>query len=66
MPNPKFRHSKARNRRDRAEWRKRIDHATNIINCENCGEPNLPHHVCADCGFYNGKQVVEIKAKKKD
>jgi ribosomal protein L32 len=25
----------------------------------------LPHTVCANCGFYEGREVVEIKKEKK-
>jgi hypothetical protein len=25
----------------------------------------LPHRVCQVCGYYNGKQVIEIKVKEK-
>lgn len=31
--------------------------------CTNCGDSQLPHHVCATCGHYKGKQVMEIKVK---
>jgi large subunit ribosomal protein L32 len=27
--------------------------------CPQCHEVKLPHHVCGNCGFYNGKEVVE-------
>jgi len=26
----------------------------------------LPHRVCPQCGYYKGRQVVEIKVKKKE
>ena len=32
--------------------------------CSNCGELKLNHRVCPTCGFYNGKQVKEIKVKE--
>jgi large subunit ribosomal protein L32 len=32
--------------------------------CQNCGAQHRPHHMCLDCGFYNGKMVVDLKAKK--
>ncbi len=32
--------------------------------CQNCGAKHRPHHMCLDCGFYNGKMVVDMKAKK--
>jgi large subunit ribosomal protein L32 len=27
--------------------------------CANCGELKRPHHICASCGYYDGKEVVE-------
>ena len=27
--------------------------------CPECGAPKLPHHVCMECGYYDGKPVVE-------
>jgi large subunit ribosomal protein L32 len=30
----------------------------NLAECSNCGELKLPHHVCAACGHYNGREVV--------
>ena len=32
-----------------------------LVSCTNCGEKHRPHHVCPNCGHYNGKEVVEIK-----
>lgn len=34
--------------------------------CPNCGDSMLPHHVCASCGHYKGKQVFEIKIKEEE
>lgn len=45
---------------------RRSHHALSLIStgeCSNCGNQKLPHHVCDSCGFYNGKQIVEIKKK---
>ena len=28
--------------------------------CPNCGEPKEPHRVCLHCGYYGGKQILEI------
>ena len=27
--------------------------------CPQCHEVKLPHRVCGNCGFYNGKEVIE-------
>jgi len=32
--------------------------------CPNCKKLKLPHTVCRTCGYYNGKEVVQIKVKK--
>jgi ribosomal protein L32 len=26
----------------------------------------VPHHVCPTCGYYSGRQVVEVKAKEEE
>ena len=28
--------------------------------CPNCGELKRPHHVCEACGFYDGREVVDL------
>ncbi|HEX2737574.1 MAG TPA: 50S ribosomal protein L32 [Acidimicrobiia bacterium] len=28
--------------------------------CPNCGSTKLPHTVCGNCGWYRGRQVVEV------
>ena len=30
--------------------------------CQNCGELVRTHHVCGDCGFYKGREVVAQKS----
>ncbi len=32
--------------------------------CSNCGAQHRPHHMCLECGFYNGRQVLDLKANK--
>ncbi|MGR3220610.1 MAG: 50S ribosomal protein L32 [Candidatus Anammoxibacter sp.] len=29
--------------------------------CSQCKQIKVPHTVCHNCGFYNGKQVIEIE-----
>jgi len=59
---PKRRHSKARGRRRRTHWKLT---QTNLIPCPQCKQPKLAHRVCQVCGYYNGRQVIEIKVKEK-
>jgi len=33
--------------------------------CKNCGGSYRPHHMCLNCGFYNGRIVIDLLAKKK-
>lgn len=42
--------------------RRAHDHLTRSIlsECPNCHEPKLPHRVCAKCGKYKGREVVEV------
>jgi len=55
---PKKRTSAQKRDQRRAHWKIT---APNVTNCSNCGEPVLSHRVCAKCGNYGGKQVVEVK-----
>lgn len=32
--------------------------------CTNCGAHHRPHHMCLECGFYKGRQVIDLAAKK--
>lgn len=32
--------------------------ASSYLECSNCGELKRPHHVCAACGHYDGREVV--------
>lgn len=56
MAVPKRRTSKTVKRQRRTH--KKLS-APNMTVCSNCGEMKRNHHVCAKCGFYAGKEVVE-------
>ena len=58
---PKHRISKARSGHRKSQWKLA---PLNLSACPQCHVLKLPHHVCAECGYYNGKQVIEIKEKK--
>jgi large subunit ribosomal protein L32 len=65
MPIPKQRHTKSRRNRRRSHLKLK---KRTLSGCPKCGETILPHHVCAFCGFYNGKEEVDVlvKLEKKD
>jgi len=37
--------------------------ARSMAYCSSCGEAKLSHTVCKNCGSYNGKVVMQPKAK---
>ncbi|MCH7946662.1 MAG: 50S ribosomal protein L32 [candidate division Zixibacteria bacterium] len=55
MPLPKRRHSRARGKRRRTHWKITLPVP---IDCPQCHHARLPHHICPNCGFYNGRQVI--------
>jgi large subunit ribosomal protein L32 len=60
-PQPKRKHSQGRRDRRRANQTLK---SSNLVICNNCGEPRLPHRVCPNCGFFKGREVIEIKEEK--
>mgnify|MGYP002737537093 FL=1 len=60
MAVPKRKTSKAKTASRRASSY-RLNKAT-AVECPNCHETKLPHRVCPNCGYYDGKQVVEVEA----
>ena len=32
--------------------------------CPNCNTPLAPHRACSKCGYYKGKEVLNIKKEK--
>lgn len=55
MAVPKRKMSKARRDRRRANWKLE---APGYVACPQCHEPKMPHHVCTECGYYDGKEVI--------
>ena len=55
MAVPKRKVSKARRDKRRSNvWK--LD-APALMKCPQCGEYKRPHRVCANCGYYNGKEA---------
>ncbi|NOH03150.1 MAG: 50S ribosomal protein L32 [Chloroflexi bacterium] len=61
-PHPKRKHSKGR--RDRRRSQDALSLA-NLVVCSNCGSKRLPHVVCPNCGYFKGREVVQVKKEKK-
>ena len=57
---PKQRHTKSRRNRRRAHHALR---AIRLIKCSYCAHVILPHHVCPFCGYYKGRQIIDVMAK---
>lgn len=58
MAVPKKRTSKQRKRKRRTHHEAAIpEHQA----CSRCGDFRRPHHVCPTCGYYDGREVVEIE-----
>lgn len=62
MAVPKGKVSRARGRRRRTHWK--LDLPA-IAACPHCHQMKLSHRVCGHCGFYDGKQVIEMDKEKK-
>ena len=58
MAVPKYKTSKARSRRRRSINMKMG--VETLVSCTNCGNKIMRHRVCPKCGFYRGKQVIEL------
>lgn len=62
MAVPARRTSKTRKRLRRTHFKLE---STTLVKCSHCGASIQPHTVCPGCGYYNGKQVLNIKKKSK-
>jgi large subunit ribosomal protein L32 len=60
MANPRRKHSKARSRTRRAQYK--VKDMPQVSTCSNCGEPKEYHKACSSCGYYRGREVVETQA----
>jgi large subunit ribosomal protein L32 len=40
--------------------------AKNLAVCPKCKQPVLSHHVCKNCGFYNGQDVLELEKNQQE
>lgn len=58
MAVPKRKTSKARRDKRRSSvWKLE---APNLVKCPQCGELKRQHRLCANCGYYNGREVIKM------
>jgi large subunit ribosomal protein L32 len=62
MAVPKHKVSKSRSGHRKSQWKLA---PLNLATCPQCHVLKLPHRVCAECGYYNGIQVLQKPADKK-
>lgn len=55
-------------KRTKASKKRRASHfalkVRQINRCPKCQKPIRPHHACASCGYYKGREVIKIKSKQ--
>ena len=57
MAVPKGKVSKARrNSRRSASWKLSLP---GIVKCPRCKKMKLAHHVCKNCGYYDGQEIIK-------
>lgn len=55
---PKSKLGRARTHHRRANWKLE---APNLSECPRCHQKVLSHHVCGNCGYYKGRQVLKVE-----
>lgn len=59
MAVPKRKKSRSRTRHQKSQWLRTP--APPTASCARCKSPLKPHTVCATCGHYAGRQVLQIE-----
>ena len=58
MATPKRKKGRAKTRTRSANWRAE---APTYAECPQCHQPKLPHRLCGNCGYYAGREVIEVE-----
>lgn len=58
MATPKRKKGRAATRQRASQWKST---PPTYAECPQCHQPKLPHRVCANCGYYAGRQAVEVE-----
>ena len=59
MAVPKGKVSKARRDKRRANWKLAVP---GMVKCPQCGALKVGHRICAECGYYKGREVIKVDA----
>lgn len=59
MAVPKRKVSKQRRNKRRTHYKLE---APVLVACPQCHSLKLPHRVCKECGYYNGKEIIKVEA----
>jgi large subunit ribosomal protein L32 len=57
MALPKWKKTKGRRNQRRAHI---FLKKPNLTKCSKCGHSVLPHTVCRNCGYYKGREVIDV------
>ncbi|MBZ1356220.1 MAG: 50S ribosomal protein L32 [Candidatus Nealsonbacteria bacterium] len=60
MAVPKKRHTKSR--RDKRRMHIFLT-KPGLGTCQKCGKETMPHRICANCGYYKGREVIDVLKK---
>jgi large subunit ribosomal protein L32 len=55
---PKKKTTKTKTRTRAAHWKAE---PSTFAECPQCHQPKLPHRVCQNCGYYAGRQAIEVE-----
>jgi len=60
MAIPRSKHTKSKRNKRRAHI---VLEFPKLTACPKCGKPVLGHTVCKNCGFYKGREVIDVLKK---
>jgi len=60
MAVPKQKHTKSRRNKRRLHI---FAKAPALTLCPKCKKPTLPHTICWNCGYYKGKEIIDVLKK---
>lgn len=63
MALPKRQHSKSRSRKKRTHQKLTIPL---LVECKECRKLKLSHMVCPFCGYYAGREIIQVEIKEKN